>query len=109
MLANSASDRPDSAVSRCTRQTRCAVLKPFRLDRSEILHLEQQAGLGVGDVTHHDRVGRRERLQPSGQIHGFADRHQFPCRTGAHKVANQDKAARDADPYRQMRAYGSCR
>ena len=74
----------------------------FQVDRPEVLHFEQRAGLRMRGITHHNRVGRRERLQPGGQMHGFADRHQLPCRAGTHEVTDQHKAARDADTYRQL-------
>ncbi len=78
------------------------VLKPFSSTGPRSSISNSRLVWRVRGIAHHDRVRRREALQAGGQMHGFADRHQLPCRAGSHQVADQHKAAGDADAYRQV-------
>ncbi len=90
------------ATSHCDRfdsleglDRRCETLQ---FESPEIAIGEQATGDPLRGLGDDDGVGRGNRLQPGGQVRGFADDIALPRRALADQIADHDETGGDADP-----------
>ena len=67
----------------------------------KIGQLEQAADQASGRLADDHLAGRRQRLQPGGEVRGLADHRLLAGGTFADQFADHDQAGGDADPRRQ--------